>query len=214
MGVTHYEIPILKKLIAERNIKSVVELGAQQQYTEQHYGRYMSDWYKEAGIQIYRSIDLNGENLAYTIDLSKEISKEQLEFFYVHTEPFNCHDLVTDFGTSEHVSDDGNSYGTGKFSWEAIYNCWKNKFNLCALGGWIFSVNPKTGNWPGHGFNYYSLEFYTDLSNHSGLTILSLDYNAAMGNEIDGWNISCIMHKNTELFPTLEEFKIFDLRRV
>lgn len=199
MGVTQYDIKMLETLINQYDIKSVIELGSQQQYTEENYGRYMSEWYGGKGIS-YLCIDLNQENNAISVDLSKS-----LELNYVA-------DLVTDFGTSEHVSDHGLNYDEALFSWEAIYNCWFTKFKLCDFYGWIASENPKTGNWPKHGVNYYTKQFYIDLANHSGLTILSLDEVAAMGNETDGWNIVCIMRKITNHFPTLEEFKKFDLR--
>lgn len=203
MGVTSVDIPILNRLINNYKIKSVIELGAQNNYAQPHLpAPYMRAWYERLGIK-YDSIDLTGECGAIMIDLGKP--QEVLPVPY---------DLVTDFGTSEHVSDDGNSYGTGKFSWESIYNCWKAKFDLCKLDGWIISENPKTGNWPGHGFQYYTSDFYIGLANLSGLGILMIDEIAAMGNTTDGWNILCIMHKVSEKFPSLEEFKTLDLRQI
>lgn len=203
MGVTHIEIANLKELIYSGNIKSVIELGAQQQYTEENYGRYMSEWFEEHGIR-YGCIDLNGENEASKADLAQPIINQS--FYY----PFV--DLVTDFGTSEHVSEFGMDYSKAVFSWNAIYNCWKNKFNLVKVGGYIYSVNPKIGNWPDHGVNYYTQEFYWGLAKISDLRVLEIGEVAAMGNEIDGINVTCIMTKIGDSFPSLEEFKTLDLR--
>lgn len=205
MGCTSVDIPIINRLISNYGIRSVIELGAQNNYTKGFLpAPYMREWYERLGIR-YDSIDLSGECGALQFDLGKEPLLDL---------PNGSYDLCTDLGTSEHVSDDGNSYGTGKFSWEAIYNCWKTKFNLTKLNGWIFSENPKTGNWPGHGFQYYTTDFYVQLANMSGLSILMLDEVAAMGNITDGWNILCVMHKISEKFPTLEEFKTLDLRQI
>lgn len=203
MGVTSVDIPILERLISSYEIRSVLELGAQNNYAQPHLpAPYMREWYEARGIR-YDSIDLSGECGAIMYDLGKDALLDL---------PCAPYDLITDFGTSEHVSDDGNSYGTGKFSWEAIYNCWKTKFELCKVDGWIFSENPKTGNWPGHGFQYYTVEFYIKLANLSGMSILSIDQIPAMGNMVDGWNILSVLHKVTDKFIDLEAFKTLDLR--
>lgn len=197
MGVTSIDIPILTRIIHIGKVRSVVEFGAQNNFAQPYLpAPYMRDWYESKQIR-YDSLDLNGECGAAIVDFSEKLPIQEID----------TADLVTDFGTSEHVSDDGISYGTGKFSWEAIYNCWKNKFDFCKTGGWIISENPKTGNWPGHGFNYYTQNFYVNLANKSGLSIFSLDEVAAMGNTTDGWNILCVMRKVKDEFPTLEEFK-------
>lgn len=203
MGVTQTDIPILETLIKNYDIKSVIELGAQQNYAQQNLpAPYMSEWWERKGIR-YWSIDLSGENNALIMDLSARFDFAGKVLYGIQRE----YDIVTDFGTSEHIG------SVGKFYWPAIYNCWINKFNLCKLNGHIISENPKTGNWPLHGFSYYTKEFYRQLEAVSDLGIILLDEVPAMGNKIDGWNILAIMVKTGNKFPTLEEFMQLDLRQ-
>lgn len=195
MGYTDYTKAIIQTVIDYDGIKSVIDLGAQNDHSLPDFAMpYTSEWYKEKGIS-YDSIDINGENGARVIDLGK---------------PFNMiipFDLVVDAGTSEHVCTDG------KFDWSAIYNCWLNKFNLCKIGGWIISENPKTGNWPGHGFNYYTKEFYKELQDNSDLQTMLLEEHAAMHNYTDGWNVVSVLRKTGHHFPDLETFKKFSIKK-
>ena len=138
---------------------------------------------------MFKQIDLNGENGSSVIDLSKpmEINEQ--------------YDLVTDFGTSEHVE-------------KSLYNCWANKFNLCKTGGFILSENPKTGNWKGHGFHYYTLEFYEKLAEVCpSLELLFVGETPAHGNSIDGWNVYCLFRKVGESWISAEQFKTLDIRK-
>lgn len=190
MGVTSIDVEKLEIILNDYPIKSVIELGAQNNYAQPKLpAPYMSEWYTAKGIE-YQSIDLSAENNCLVIDLSKP--------YY----PEKQYDLVTDFGTSEHVG------VNGKHNIEAIYNCWKTKHDLLALNGIMVNENPKTGNWPGHGFNYYTNEFYTRLCLLNQYYILELTEIAAMGNITDGWNVYCsLKKKNFGPFITLEEFK-------
>jgi hypothetical protein len=176
----------------------VVDLGSQNDYaTIKHPAPYISEWYEEHWDARYACIDLNGENNAYQYDLAYPLPGH----------PRNNNHLVVDAGTSEHVGIDH------KFSWDGIYNCWLNKHNLLLIGGIMYNTNPKTGNWPLHGYNYYTKQFYHDLCANADYEILELGENPAMGNDIDGWEVYCILRKTGERFPTLEQFKTFDLRQ-
>ena len=202
MGVTSFDIPKLEKILRDYHTSTVMELGAQNRYDQPSLpAPYMRAWYDQHSVS-YDSIDLSGEDGAWELDLAKDLgpvlTAEGVPFY---------HDLVTDFGTSEHVGING------KFSWEAIYNCWKNKHNLLVVDGIMFSENPKTGNWPGHGFNYYSLAFYYGFCAITDYHILEVGEHAAMGNTTDGWNIYCIMQKRSEKFPTFEEFQNLDIQQ-
>ena len=156
--------------------RSVLELGAQnfyQNYGSVKFGCYADQYYKVKGVTRYDCIDLIGENYAMVWDLSKPVDV---------TEQF---DLVTDFGTQEHVST--------TFDCEKLYNCWTLKYDLASRH--ILSVNPKTGNWPGHGAYYFTPDFYRVLSQKSGLRILRLEEHYAMGNDKDGWEVLCLLEK-------------------
>lgn len=197
MGYTSFTIELIEGLLKEFNPKKVIDLGAQNNYAQPNLpAPYMSEWYKEHGID-YMAIDLNKENGAYPLDLS-----EALDLSRVVNNLFNGFDMLVDAGTSEHVSGKKGGYDIN-----AIYNCWKTKHDLLKSGGVMVNENPKTGNWPGHGCNYYTMDFYIKLAERQGYNILHIQENAAMGNITDGWNITCVLHKNDDTpFISLEEF--------
>ncbi len=187
MGVTSKSIELIESILP---VQTVCELGAQNLY-DKHYSapKWAQEWYESKGIE-YQCIDINGENDAWMWDLSKK------------RDPVNEYDLVTDFGTSEHVGRKGTHYERG------FYNCLRTKHLLCKDGGIIISENPKTGNWPKHGFQYYTQDFYLDLANSGAIEILDLGETAAMGNTKNGWNIYCVARKIGD-FPSFEKFKKF-----
>lgn len=190
MGYTGFTKNIINTVVKTYDPKTVIDLGSQQDYDQPNLpAPYISGWYTEKGIE-YKCIDLNGDNDSIVADLGAE----HIAF------PDGPVDLVVDAGTSEHVTkEDG-------FSWEAIYYCWLNKHNLLKEGGIMVSENPKTGNWPGHGFNYYSKEFYRAMEAVTDYHLILLDEHPAMENRVDGWNVVCVMQKKSDRFPTLEEF--------
>lgn len=189
MGYTQFSKGKVQRIIDLINPERVLDYGSQNDFSFPDLpAPYISEWYKSKGIE-YTCIDVNKENGAFNIDLTKPIIKS------VGTFP-----LLVDCGVMEHLEIGG------KFSWEAIYNGVRNKHLLCEIGGVIYSENPKTGNWPNHGYNYITKEFYKELSIISGLVILDLGEHAACHNITDGWNIFCSMEKVSDKFPTLAEF--------
>lgn len=196
MGLTQFSISLLEKYAV--GLKSVTELGAQNLYDKDYQNNYpyASEWYYNNGLLFYQCIDLNKENYSIPEDLSKKLRGY-----------LQC-DLVTDFGTSEHIGRDG------KFNIESIYNCWVNKHEFLRNGGIMISENPKTGNWPLHGFNYYTKQFYIDLCELMDYELLELGEVAVMNNEVDGWNVYCVLRKKVQQeFISLEYFSQLDLRR-
>lgn len=197
MGYTDFSKRLIEKVLQDSPVKNVIDLGAQNDFSGPNLpAPYISEWYKEKGIE-YACIDLNGENGASTQDLSK-VFKSPWGFKW---------DMVCDFGTSEHVGREG------KFNWEAIYNCWVNKWNLLKVGGVMVNENPFEKNWPGHGFNYYTREFYLEMENISPCNILELGIHPAMSNVTDGWNVFCVLRKRADLFMSLESFKKLSLKQ-
>lgn len=197
MGYTAHTKNLVEKILTWGPIESVVDLGAQNDFSGPALpAPYISDWFKEKGIE-YSCIDLNGENGASTNDLSK-----------IFKAPGGWQgDMVCDIGTSEHVGDNG------KFGWEAIYNCWVNKWNLLKINGILLNENPLSGNWIGHGFNYYTAEFYHELIQMIGGGLLELDFHPACGNTTDGWNVWSIMRKRQDAFISLDQFKTLSLKQ-
>jgi len=194
MGYTDFTINNVQQLL--RGVDMVVDLGAQNNYSYKSPvpAPYMREWYEAKNI-CYISIDLNGEDGARQDDLGVVQGYKGVA------------DLLIDAGTSEHVG------YNGAFSWEAIYNCWVNKFALMKDGARIYSENPQTASWPLHGFNYYTTEFYYQLAEHADLGIIDIGVHAACHNTRNGWNVWCSMRKYGTAFPDLDTFKTFDLRQ-
>lgn len=186
MGITSFSVQLI-----ERHFKGgkVCELGAQNMY-DKYYPNgspYADGFYKARGAEAYACIDLSGENGAFKQDLSKPVDIE------------GQFDLVTNFGTSEHIAD--------------LYNCFKNIHTLAKEGGIVICENPKTGNWPGHGFHYMTEAFYIDLAKACGYEILELGEHPATGNTIDGWNIYCVFRKGQGKFISKAKFDKLDYRK-
>lgn len=185
MGVTSKSVEIINKVLKLHTVKSVCDLGAQNDYQD-HIVRtgpskypYFSEWWKAKGVD-YISIDLNGENDAKKWDLSKPIKTDR------------TFDLVCDFGTSEHVQE--------------YYQCLSTIDQLTKVGGYIIKENPKTGNWPGHGYHYVDQQFYKDLCAKTGYELIHIEEHPAMGNITDGWNVIVIMKKTREGFVSKKDF--------
>lgn len=191
MGITTFSKNLLDKVIEEHKPKNVGEYGSQNLYFD---GKplpapYANEYYESKGIE-YTCFDVSKENNCLDFDLT-----------YLLPEEFNNrYDLVTDFGCTEH-------YGReGKHHLEGFYNAWLNKHNMLKIGGVMVSENPLTGHWEGHGFNYYTTEFYEGLVHFADYKIKELDESCAMHNCDTGKNVYCIMEKTGDKFPTLEEF--------
>ncbi len=186
MGITDFSLLILNKYVKAND--KVLELGAQNLYASEFEGSPYADLYYKRKQCKYTCIDLNEENNALNLDLSTKLSLDK-------------YNVVTDFGTSEHVGING------KHDPKAFYNCWLNKHNACEIGGLIISENPKTSNWPEHGFNYVTENFYRQLAYSNGYEILEIGEHPAMNNTENGWNIYCVLRKTQDKFMTLTNFK-------
>jgi hypothetical protein len=154
------------------------------------------------------------------LDLSRKLFIEDNGYLLNRT-----FDLVTDFGTSEHVvagvemknhffdnvsinSVYPTRIPTDDEIAEGFYWCWRNKHHLLSVDGLMINVNPETGNWPGHGYTYLTKDFYTKLAELMEYEIIHLEDHAAMGNTISGWNVCCILRKQIDRpFISFEEFQ-------
>ena len=177
MGLHDKSFAVLEWLFATYpHTTHVLELGSQNfyhNYGAVKYGMYADQYYKVKGVEHYDCIDMNGENNAKVWDLSKPIP------------PFALYNLVTDLGTQEHISSEMNM--------EALYNCWATKY--FASGHLILSANPKTGNWPKHGAYFFTTKFYEELAYLTRMRIVRLEEQFAMGNDVDGWEVMCLLEK-------------------
>lgn len=207
MGYTSFTKDLVKRVVDEYKPKTIADYGSQNDFSGPNLpAPYISRWFiEELGIkeQDYDCFDLNGENNAYAVDLSSD-QNFPWEDNDGNPSPY-C--LVCDIGTIEHLGKNG------AFSWEAIYNGWKNKFNMCKEGGVIVSENPLSGFWPGHGWNYHTPEFYMELEKVSDLQLLKWGTVCATGNCETGQNVWSIMRRIGNHFPSLEIFKELSIKQ-
>jgi hypothetical protein len=176
MGITQHSYDLLLRYRATQPGLKMLELGDQNLYFSPYYGEYAKKHFIEAGIE-HISVDIQAfEGGSVKMDLSKPFNKPEW---------VNYFDVVTDFGTSEHVSG-------------SLYHCFKNIHECSKFGGLMIHENPKTGNWPGHGAHYFTREFYYGLRDSMGYELLESGQHPAMGNETDGWNIWAVLRKTED----------------
>lgn len=179
MGVTKLSLDRIERYIKPNS--NILIVGCQNLYDNDHYGQVAQKYFYSLGHRPY-SIDITGCQGADIADLRDDL-KFNGEF-----------DLVLQHGTVEHC--DGN-----------LWQPFKNFHDACKIGGVMIHENPMTGNWPGHGYHYFSENFYEGLTMWTGYEMLELTKEAAMSNTIDGWNISCVMRKfDNSSFITEELF--------
>ena len=185
MGYIQTTLECVDKLIEQKRIKSLCDLGAQNNYTVNYLpAPYMSEWFKDNGID-YMSIDLNGENDSKQWDLSEPLKTSRV------------FDMVVNAGTLEHIKD--------------LYQGFANVHKLTSKGGLMLHENPKTGNWPLHGNHYFDEEFYIELANKAGYEIIELKSTVSAHNYETGNNIFCLMLKVKEGFISREQFpKVYE----
>lgn len=189
MGITALSLDRLNKYECLKEGVKMLELGAQNVYNTQNYADVAKALFESMGV-IHTSIDIHEHQGAIEADLREPLTFTKSKF-----------DVVTDFGTCEHL--DG-----------SLYEGFKNIHNLCKKGGLMIHENPKTGNWPEHGYHYFTKDFYTELAEKAGYEILELTEEAAMGNFHNGWNVCCVLRKlDANQFVTEEEFNSLDFRK-
>ena len=108
-------------------------------------------YFTEIGV-MHTSIDLNGNDGALEYDLGD----------LKQSEKFSDFDIVTNFGTSEHV--------------KHHYECFANIHNFCATNGVFVHSNPTTNFWTGHlyCFRWYSTEFFEELCEANGYEVIDI----------------------------------------
>ena len=113
----------------------MLELGCQNIYADGYTPMTTSlfEFPNRFGV-IMETWDILGCQNSKIVDLREPINQEH----------YGIYDVVTDFGTTEHV--DGN-----------YYQARKNIHNACKVGGMMIHETPLTGHWHGHGHNYLTL---------------------------------------------------------
>jgi hypothetical protein len=143
-----------------------------------------NEWSKT---QRFRHENLNRFKSWRTLDLSITEGVEKFDLSILSDEK-NCADLITNFGTSEHVE-----FETGQ------YNCWVNTHNFLRINGIALHIVPPPGSWPAHCRYYYDESFFINFENY-GYQILEI---SRTYNEL----ILCTMKKIKDVeFMSYDEF--------
>lgn len=127
----------------------LVELGIQQAAHNLGFN-YLRDRLKD-NFKSYVSLDLHNDPGVTILDLS-----------VYHHDLYKV-DIITNFGTTEHVE-----YEDGQ------YNCWKNIHNWLKVGGIAIHEIPEHGSWKNHCRFFTTRAFFENLRNY-GYEILELD---------------------------------------
>lgn len=126
------------------------------------------EYYTAKGIE-HHSFDLNGEDGALKVDLSKPIENSHWSGHF---------DILTNSGTTEHVE-----------PFESQYTCFKSIHGIVKAGGIIIHIVPcvedleKLGYWKYHCNNYYSKEFFAQLCELNSYKLIeqkTIDHNLAV----------------------------------
>lgn len=147
MGITAQIDELEATVIREWDIR-ICELGNQYNHVCKKSAKQV---YLSRNVKEHVSIDLNGQDGSLPIDLDQPIP-ESLK---------NRFDVVTNYGTTEHVSDQ--------------YQVFKNINDLCKTNGIMIHALIPLGYWKGHGRYYYSLDFVKSLSQICNYTIVKLE---------------------------------------
>lgn len=127
---------------------SVCELG-DQWITHETPHRLASAFYKELGAKYYESIDGNGRG-TITYDLNTK-----------WTQTLGPFDLVTDFGTGEHIFNQA--------------QVWRTLHELTKKDGYIVFDRPTSG-YPGHCFYHIQETLLTDLAAANDYQVVRLEH--------------------------------------
>lgn len=180
MGYIETTIEAAQMLLSKNMIRNVCDLGDQFNFTVPYLpAPYMSKWYN-GKVDEYMSIDLNGLNDSKQWDMNEPI-KTNKKF-----------DLVTNAGFMEHVKD--------------LYQGLANMDKLCKVGGYLLNENPRTGNWPGHGYHYFDEKFFLDLAIQAGYEIIEIKNTVSAHNHETGNNVFALFRKTKEQFIDRDNF--------
>jgi hypothetical protein len=142
MGIREFDFCMMENTLRSQNLiikgLKMLQLG-DQIYKEKNKQMIAKEHFESLGCFVI-SIDIKGENGSLSMDLSKIISWPEYRNYF---------DIVTNFGTSEHVSDH--------------MNCFKNMYCFCRKGGILCNLVPREGHWNDHSHQYahkYTTEFF------------------------------------------------------
>lgn len=134
---------------------SVCELG--DQFITSGETKYLArEWYERRGCARYVSVDANGRNGAVVFDLNKPLLRIDALAFGLG----KGFDLVTDFGTGEHIFDQR--------------QVWETMHDLCNPGGFIVFDRPTAG-YEGHCFYLIQWNVISALAHANDYAVVRLE---------------------------------------
>jgi len=158
MGIGNTQFNFITKCIDEcENPHTMLELGNQKLKNglDKKLGfKIAKKYYESVGFE-HVSFDLNGEDGAIPIDLSKIITDTKYRGYF---------DVITNSGTSEHVE-----------PVKRQYECFKNVHLCMKPGGIAIHIIPEYRTHPKHCNIYYRRIFWETLAKINGYKILFLE---------------------------------------
>jgi hypothetical protein len=185
MGLAREGLAFINRNIAntvgELSGKKMLELGNQHIDDDSIPEKTGKEYFENRGVN-HISVDLNGLDGALRLDLSKPRQFLQWNGYF---------DIITNFGTSEHVEPKS-----------VQYECFLIMHSCLRVGGIAIHLLPdineleNKGCWRGHCANYYSMDFFKQLAENNNYKLVSLEI-------INGLVCSCLQKQSD--IPFMEE---------
>lgn len=144
---SQFELEVIKKGVMDWKNISLCEMGNMERKVNPKM--IAKEYYTNTlGVRKHVSIDINGEWGALPYNLDKPVPNK------LH----NTFDIVTNYGTGEHVDDQ--------------YSFFKNVHTVCKTGGIMIHALVYKGSWPEHCRYYYDENFvekFITLTNYAQL---------------------------------------------
>ncbi|MBN1799631.1 MAG: hypothetical protein JW822_13730 [Spirochaetales bacterium] len=186
----NHSLEILKKRGLSLNGIKMCELGNQHFFVEGIEFQTAKEYFLSLGVN-HTSIDINGQDGALTLNLAKPVTDPALVGNF---------DIVTNYGTAEHVSNQ--------------YECYRNMHNFCRRGGLFIHVAPLVGSWPLHCEHYYYPLFFIRLAEANKYRVLKQEIFFAREAE-DTLIIFIALEKTGRLpFMSKHDFKCLPVKHV
>lgn len=171
MGITQEIYFSTLKQYLEKS-QNILELGAQEYIMNGKKIKYFKNLFNYP----ITTVDITGENNSMKVNLAEPVEEIMKEKY----------DVITNFGTSEHVSNQ--------------YECWKNIHFICKVGGYVISEIPEKKSWKNHCKYYVDKSFFESLA--KDFDIVEYRTIAYSG---EGNNCFCILKKKSYEFTTSKE---------
>jgi SAM-dependent methyltransferase len=184
MGITDTGLALMERGIQAAAIPwghlKMCELGNQWLFLSAPHGQAWKSpakpYFTFRGVD-HTSIDLNGLDGAVPLDLRKSVLAARPDWR-------NHFDVVTDFGTAEHVGD--------------VYGVFANVHDICRPGGIMVHVLPHTGHWPEHCDCFFDLNSLSTLASLNHYHIMELVTGPTFSNWTTGMQVYACLQKVTD----------------